>query len=185
MTIATVDAIRKTGVAGSSTNTTLTDTSTRACTDDNPAPGNDFTIPIPSSGSNYSYWVTNRLSVVSNADGHTLDNLRFYVTTHNVPTGVTINVAKASTGSNAGYRQATGTQRQSGNQLNQTNHTGLDASPLDLFTLVAGSPLALAGSTTSTGELGDHVVWQVAVGAAASPATPAPAEGLAFRYDEA
>ena len=98
------------------------------------------------------------------------------------------NVAKASTGADSGYRQATGTEGQTGTQLTQANHTGLDAAPVDAFTKTSGSPLSLNGSISNpnTGAFGDFVVYQVTVDNSASPgvhpsSTP---ETWTWKYDE-
>lgn len=184
MALATVDIVRKTGPDATPTLTAITAGTTRAATADDPAPGANNPIPVPTSGTNYSFWVTTRLRVVANPDAHTLNNLRWFSVTTNAPPGVTIMGADASSGANAGYRQATGTVGVSGTQLTQANHTGLDAAPVSVFTLTSSSPRSLGGSTTGTGEFGDHFVFQVGVSASATPASPAPAETFRWRYDE-
>jgi hypothetical protein len=183
--VATVQIVRKTG-ASPGTATDITSINTRANAYDTHSTG-DITngIQIPSVGTYYSYWVTTRLNCTVSPAG-TINNLRWFTDgTGSFGTGVTCKVAKASTGLDAGYRQATGTVGQTGTQLTQVNHTGLDAAPVDAFTLTAASPLALSGSITnpSTGQFGDHVVYQLEVGTtAASGATSQ--ETFTFRYDE-
>jgi len=67
-----------------------------------------YPIRIPTSGSNYSYWCTIRLNCTATPSG-TINNIRAYTDGANsLGTGVTMKWAKASTGTNAGYRQATG-----------------------------------------------------------------------------
>jgi hypothetical protein len=183
--VASVQILRKTG-ASPGTGTDITGINTRANAYDGHSTG-DITYPIqiPAAGTNYSYWVTTRLNAVSSPAG-TINNIRWFTDgTGSFGTGVTCKVAKASTGADAGYRQATGTQGQTGTQLTQANHTGLDAAPVDAFTKTSGSPLALNGSISnpSTGQFGDHVVYQIEVGTTAS-AGATTQETFTWRYDE-
>lgn len=184
MALATVDIVRLTGTAGAETETSITAGSTTWSTSDSPTPGTSDPVPVPGAGTNYSYWVTTRLKATTNASGNTLNNLRWYTSTNTPPTGVTYKGAKASTGTNSGYRQATGTPGSTGTELTTGNHSGLDATPASVFTYTSGSPLSLTGSTTSTGRFGDHFVFQVAVTSAAAAQT-APSETFNWRYDEA
>jgi hypothetical protein len=183
---ATVIIERHTGTAGSTTQTNITGINTRANAFDTHST-NDTTNPIaiPPSGTNYSYWVSTRLECTVAPSG-VIDNLRWFSDgANNFGTGVTCKVAKASTGANSGYRQATGTPGQTGTQLTQVNHTGLDAAPVDAFGKTSGSPLALTGSTsvTTTGGFGDFVVYQIEVASTASPGATAQ-ETFTFQYDE-
>lgn len=181
---ATVIINRYTG-AGAGSKTAITSSLTRASSSDAASPGTSDPIEIPSAGTNYSYWVSTRLEVTVTPTG-TVDNLRWHpVTPNNFGTGVTANVAKASTGANAGYRQATGTQGTTGDVLNQTNHTGLDSATADIWGKTEGSPLTLTGtmSNPSTGDLGDFVVWQYNIASTAS-AGAITAQTARFRYDE-
>lgn len=182
---ATVTVRRHTGTAGSQTKTDITSGTALASTSDAPSPGSANPIPIPTSGSKYSYWVSTRLSVDVTMAG-TIDNLKWFADGANgFGTGVTCNGAKASTGSNAGYREAGGTPGDTGTQLTTGNHTGLDATPGDVFAYTSGSPLSLVGtmSNPSTGDLGDFMVWQMVVASTASPGLT-PTETFTFRYDE-
>ncbi len=181
---ATVKINRITG-AGAGSGTDITGINTRAnAFDAHTTADTSNPIQIPPSGSNYSYWVTTRLNVTVTPSG-TINNLRWYTDGANgFGTGVTCNAAKASTGSNAGYRQATGSTG-TGTQLTTGNHTGLDATPVDAFTFTSGSPLALTGSLSnpSTGLFGDHVVYQLAVASTASPGVT-PSETFTWKWDE-
>lgn len=162
------------GPTGINTRANLTDThSTASLTDP---------IPIPEVGTNYSFWVSTRLNCTVAPDG-TINNLRWYTDgNNNFGTGVTCLAAKASTGANAGYRQATGTST-SGTELNQTNHTGLDEAPASPFTFTSGSPKSLVGSTSTTGLFGDIMVLQIAVDNTAGPGATGQ-ETFTWRYDE-
>lgn len=182
---ATVTIRRHTGTAGSQTKTDITGGTAVASTSDSPSPGSANPIPIPVSGTKYSYWVSTRLSVDVTPAG-TIDNLKWFADGANgFGTGVACNGADASTGSNAGYREAGGTPGDTGTQLTTGNHSGLDGSPADVFTYTTGSPKALGGtiSNPSTGDVGDFFVWQLAVGSTAGPGL-SPAETFTFRYDE-
>lgn len=141
-------------------------------------------IPIPGAGTNYSYWVSTRLSVDVTPTG-TLNNIRWFSDGTSAGTGLVVYGADASTGSNAGYRQATGTPGSTGTQLNTTNHTGLDAAEVDVSGLTSGSPRSLAGSISnpSTGDVGDFFVYQLAVGTTAS-AGEMTDRTYSWRYDE-
>lgn len=182
---ATVQIVRKTGVApGVAAN--ITSLNTRANADDvNSVASTTNPVRIPAAGTNYSFWVSTRLNVTVTPSG-TIDNLKWFTDgTNNFGTGVTCKGAKASTGADAGYRQAVGVVGTSGTQLTMVNNTGLDAAPVDVFTFTSGSPLALTGSLSNpaTGEFGDFLVYQIEVGTLATPG-PTGAESFTFRYDE-
>lgn len=183
---ATVTILRKCGAAGATT-TDITSINTRAnTTDAHSTNDTSYPIKIPSTpGTNYSYWVTTRLNCTVSPAG-TINNLRWYTDGGNgFGTGVTCKVAKASTGANAGYRQATGTAGETGLQLTEVNHDGLDAAPADAFGKTSAAPLTLVGSISNpdTGEFGDHVVYQVEVDQTAGTGATS-AETFTFKYDE-
>lgn len=183
---ATVQIVRKTG-AGPGTPTDITSINTRANAEDaHSVAGTSNAIRIPSSpGTNYSFWVTTRLNVTVTPAG-TIDNLRWFTDGANgFGTGVTASGAKASTGADAGYRIATGTVGTTGTELTQGNHSGLDEAPADVFGHTSGTPKALTGSITnpSTGEFGDHWVYQIEVDETAGPGAT-PQETFTWRFDE-
>jgi hypothetical protein len=181
---ATVKIFRITGSL-SGVATDITGLNTRANAVDSHSTGDTSSpIQIPSAGSNnYSYWVSTRLAITA-APAGTINNLRWYTDGGNgFGTGVTCWGAKASTGSGAGYRQASGLTG-TGAQLTQTNHTGLDEAPVNVFTYTSGSPKSLNGSmTAATGSIGDHFVYQIWVSGNASPGAT-PSEQFSWRYDE-
>lgn len=186
MTLATVDIVRRTGASGSITDTPITAGSTRAKTADSAVVDANNPIPIPGAGTNYSYWVTTRLSVAANPDGHTINNIKWYVVSGGgLPGGVTVLGQAANVGADAGYRVATGTLGVTGTQLTTGNHTGLTGAPVDVFTFTSAAPKSLAGSTATTGLVGDHFVFQVGLDSTVTPQSPAPANTMTFRYDEA
>lgn len=181
---ATVQIVRKTGAGPTSTDITAINTRANA-EDTHTVAGTTNPIRIPAAGTNYSYWVTTRLNVTVTPAG-TIDNLRFFTDGANgFGTGVTCKGAKASTGAAAGYREASGTPGTTGTQLLQANHSGLDEAPADVFTFTSGSPKALTGtiSNPTTGQFGDHWVYQIEVGTTANPGATNP-ESFSFRYDE-
>lgn len=182
---ATVQIHRKTGAApGSGTN--ITGINTRANAEDaHSVSGTSNPIRVPTSGSNYSYWVTTRLNVTVTPSG-TINNVRWFTDgANNFGTGITCIVQKANAGADAGYRIATGTPGTTGTQLTAVNHSGLTGAPVDAFTYTSGSPLSLTASISNpnTGEFGDHVVYQIVVGTTASPGVSG-TETFTWRWDE-
>lgn len=176
---ATVQVGRKTGVAPG-TFTDITSINTRAAQNDtHTTAGTSNPIPIPTSGTSYSFWVTTRLKATTTPAG-TIDNIRWFSDAVSFGTGVTVKGADASTGADAGYIRAT-----SSIQLSTGAHAGLDGSPVDVTGLTSGSPRALSGSIVnpSTGEFGDHWVYSFEVGTTAG-AGPTPSNVMSFRYDE-
>lgn len=158
--------------------------STRGSTSDAPVPGTSDPIPIPGAGTNFSYWVVTRINAVSTPTG-TINNLKWYTDGTNSWTGVTVEVGTATD-----YTQATGTQGTSGDELTNTNYTTGTLTPTDpsadnAFAYTSGSPLSVTGtiSNPSTGEFGDHVVYQLSVGSTATAGTLA-SETFTWVYDE-
>jgi hypothetical protein len=81
-------------------------------------------IPIPTSGSNHSYWMHSAL-VATAAPDNALDNLKFYTDgTNSFGTGVTAIVGTGST-----YTQAVGTAGSSGALLSSACHAHMTGSP--------------------------------------------------------
>ncbi len=184
--VATVKVYRYTG-ASAATGTDITSINTRANSyDGHSTADTTYPIQIPAAGSNYSYWVSTRLNCTSLPSG-TINNLRWYTDGSNgLGTGVTMKAAKASTGADSGYRQATGTPGTTGTELSTGNHSGLDATPADAFTFTSASPLSLTGSVSSggaTGAFGDYVVYQIIVASTASPGATS-TETLTYKFDE-
>lgn len=172
---ATVHIERWTG-SGAGTGADITSTTTRMKQADNGTV--DTSNPVPAVTTSYSYWVSTRLNVTV-APANNVTNLKWYSDGVSAGTGLTVSGAKASTGANAGYRQAT-----SAIILNNTNHTGLDvASATDVSTYTSGSPLTIVGSQASTGVFGDFFVYQLAATSSASPG-PMTARTYTWQYDE-
>jgi hypothetical protein len=180
---ATVIINRFTGTSAG-TKTAITGINTRANAEDaHSTAGTSNSILVPAAGNNYSFWVTTKLEVTA-ITGGTVNNIKWYTDgSNNFGTGVTALVALASTGANAGYRQATGTTGTTGTVLNGTNHTGLDGAPVDPFTYTSGSPLSITGTTSTAADVGTFVVYQIVVASTASSGATG-SETFTFQYDD-
>lgn len=178
---ATVTIRRWTGASGSPTKTDITGINTRANAEDaHSTAGTSNPIQVPSSGTNYSYWVNTRLSADTSPSG-TIDNLRWYTDgANNFGTGVT---CKGNTAS--AYTQATGTAGTSGDILNTTNNSNLAGATSDVFGFTSGSPKTVTGSISnpSTGDFGHFFVYQIEVATTAGPGATGQ-ETFTWKYDE-
>jgi len=180
---ATIIIERHVGTAtadGGTTKTDITSINTRASqADAHKTTETTDPIPIPGAGTNYSFWVSTRLSCTVTPTG-TVNNVKWYSDAASFGTGVTVVGAKASTGATVGYRIAA-----SAIQLTTGNHTGLDATPVNVTTLTSGSPLAITGSITnpSTGRFGDLFVYSFEVGTSATAGATSQ-NTFTWQYDE-
>jgi len=147
---------------------------------------NASAIPIPSSGSNHSYWGTFAL-VATAAPDNALDNLFWYTDgTNSFGTGVTGIVITASA-----YVIANGTAGSSGVLLSSTCHGGLSgcstdaATASDMFLYTSSCKLTITGSiAATTGSVGDKfVVDQLSVISTAGAGNTVE-ETLTFEFDE-
>lgn len=174
---ATVQIVRLTGAGPTATD--ITSINTRANAEDaHTTAGTSNSILVPAAGTNYSYWVVTRLNVTAITAG-TVDNVKWYTDgVNNFGTGVTCKVNTAT-----GYVQATGTAGTSGTQLTTGNYATLAGAPVDAFTYTSGSPLSVTGTTTTTGQFGDRVVYQIEVGTTAASGATAQ-ETFTWRYDD-
>ncbi len=184
---ATVTIRRWTGTAAAPVKTDVTAIVSRYSTSDNHyTSGTTNPIPVPSTGTNYSYWVSYRLSI-DVTPVTTVNNLKFYTDgASSSPAGVTWLCQSANVGADAGYREATGTIGTTGLVLDATNHTGLTAAPVDPFTFTAASPKTLTGtmSNPTTGDVGDFVVVQMGVASTVASTGAVTAETFSFVFDE-
>lgn len=175
---ATVTIRRWTGAGP--TKTDITSSNTRMSTSDDPNPGTANPVPIPGAGTNYSFWVSTRLSADTTPTG-TINNIQWYSDGGNgFGTGVTCVGNDATT-----YDQATGTVGTTGDELTTGNYTTLTGAPVDVFSFTSGSPKSITGSITnpSTGDFGNFFVYQAAVGTTASAGATAQ-ETFTWQYDE-
>ena len=171
-----------TGTSGSPTLDDVSWLNTRMNTSDTHASSGTATpIPVPTSGTNYGYWVALRADCTV-TPAVSLSNLRWYSDgASGLPTGVTVKVAEATS-----YVQATGTSGTTGLQLTVGNYPTLTAPPVDLFTYTAGSPKSISGSLANptTGPFGSWFVLQMEVASTATGPGELSLETLGFVFDE-
>lgn len=174
---ATVLIRRLTGAGPTATD--ITSINTRANAEDaHTTAGTTNSILVPAAGTNYSYWVTTRLDVTAITSG-TVDNVKWYTDgANNFGTGVACRVGTAT-----GYTQATGTAGTSGTELTVGNFPTFTLGNANAFTYTSASPLSVTGTTATTGQFGDRVVYQIEVGTTAASGATA-SETFTWRYDD-
>jgi hypothetical protein len=174
---ADIDIYRLTGTTP--TFTDITTACTRASTSDSPTPGTANPIPVPTAGSNYSYWVSTQLYSACAPD-NAINNIKWYTDGSNTfGTGTNAIVSTASS-----YVQATGAAGSSGSILDTTNHTGLIGATSDMFLYASGCKLSVAGSiAATTGSFGNRVVFQIRVDTTGSAGNSGE-ETLTWEFDE-
>jgi hypothetical protein len=187
--VATVKIMRAIG-ADPGTGTDLAAGNTRAnAADTHSTAGTTYPITIPSSGTNYSFWVVTRLKVTAGTYS-TIDNVRWYTDGTMFGTGVACKVS-AATGYTRALNTSGGSTPGPGEALTTTNYTLLDAPPADAAGKTSGSPLTVAGSMTAsaTGTFntatptGGVVVYQIEVTSGASAGATG-TETFTWLYDE-
>lgn len=146
-------------------------------------------IPIPGSGTKYSYWKQIYM-YCSTAPSTKVDNVKFYTDGGGFGTGITVKVGtecptKTDT-SSAGYEVATGTPGDTGNEM-VASHADLTGSA-DAFSFTSASPKAVSISEASSqidaiGETTNYLVFQMEVISTASPGDLAD-ETWTYKYDE-
>lgn len=178
---ATIIINRKTGAGP--TKTAITGGNTRASSSDNPYTNETSNpVPIPGSGTNYSFWVNTQLECTV-APNTAVNNLKWFTDgSSGLGTGITLVVATAQT-----YGQATGTPGTTGDELTVANYgdgiDDLNGAPSDAFGYDSDTPLSVTGSISGTGEFGHFAVYQFAVADTAGAGT-VPAETITWQYDE-
>ena len=180
--VATVHIANYTGT-GEGASTQVTSASVTVGTSDHATQAS--AIPIPTSGSNHSYWTHSALVATVAAD-NAINNLKWYMDgTNSLGTGVTAIVTTACR-----YAQATGTAGSSGALLALANHASLTGCPAtgatsDMFLYTSVCPLTLSGSlAATTGSIGDRfVVFQLSVISTATAGNSSQ-EVVTFTYDE-
>jgi len=116
-------------------------------------------VQIPSSGINYSYWVTTSLYIYSWASSNTIQNIRWYSGGANIlaQTGSGLDCYGGGAGTyipaptgtvGSGGAGNVGIVGQTGVVLNTTNHVGLYNSPCEVFT---GGLVTINGIASNTG----------------------------------
>jgi len=142
-------------------------------------------IPIPTSGSNHSYWHHSAL-VATAAPDNAIDNIKWYTDgTNSFGTGVTGIICTACR-----YAGASGAAGSSGSVLNVTNHASLSGCPAtgatsDMFLYTSSCKLTVGGSiAAATGSIGDYfVVTQLSVISTATAGNSGE-ETITFEFDE-
>lgn len=146
-------------------------------------------IPIPSSGTKYSYWKQIYL-YCGTAPSTKVDNIRLWSDGGGFGTGIVVKAGDEfpvkTNALNTGYEVATGTPGDTGTEM-VAAHAGLTGST-DMFSFTDGAGLAVsineAGSIIDAiGETSNYVVLQMEVADTASPGDLAD-ETLTFQYDE-
>lgn len=177
---ATVYVYVHTGSTPTNTNTeALGPPNVRLKTEDDHTIDTNNPIPIPSSGSKYSYWKSITLWANTSPTG-TIDNIKLYTDGGGFGTGITTYVGDQTT---ATYDEASGTPGDTGDEM-VTTHTQI-SSRTDVFSYTSGDPKSVSGSidNPNTGRVSNYVVIQMRVQSTASPGDLTN-ETFTFRYDE-
>ena len=163
----------------SCTLTDITSACTRVSTSDSPIPGAANPIPIPSSGSNYSFFVSTILYAACAPDNE-ISNIKHYSDGGNgFGTGVSAFVTTASE-----YEVATGTAGSSGIILSNACHAGMNTAPSPMFDFSSGCKMPVVGTLgATTGSFADHVVFQISVDTTGSPGNSGE-ETMTWEFDE-
>lgn len=158
-------------------------------TADNATIDNINPIPIPTSGTNRSFWKSVYMEVTGGSFTQ-IDNVKFYTDGSGFGTGITTNVGDElptkNSGSNAGYEVATGVVGTSGDEL-VADHSVITAKT-SAFTFTSGSPKTVSisesgGLIDATGESTNYLVFQMDVGTSATAGNLAD-ETFTYQYDE-
>lgn len=153
------------------TATDITSTEIRFRRDDTDAVNAGAAVPIPTSGTNYSWRKHTKLRI-STDPANQIANLRFFSSGNSLGTGITHQVLQTGT-----YTLASSTDE-------TTSIAGTDSS-----TYTSGSPLVVnSGVVMSNGAAPtygtqDYLAQQIGVGTTASAGT-SPARTYTYRYDE-
>lgn len=172
---------------------TFTDlTSARYCTVDSAAPGTGYSIPIPTTGFNYSFWKHHVL--VMSGTFTRIDNIRWYTdgsigwnsgTSGNLFIGYRASGDIGAPISNA-YYQASGTVGTTGWHLISGHgyYQQVDSGVSLAHSSVVGNPLIIDSTAyENQGAISKAVVTQVSVDTDATQGTQS-SETVSFRYDE-
>jgi len=150
-------------------------------------------IPIPTSGSNYSFWKHVYLKCTGGTFTQ-INNVKFYTGGSGFGTGITTHVGNSTptknSSSSSGYKVATGTVGTTGLEMVE-NHGGVSSGKTDAFTFVNTNqstmksvPISETGSKiVSSGQTTNYLVFQMQVGTTAT-AGDKPNLTWTFQYDE-
>jgi hypothetical protein len=146
-------------------------------------------IPIPTSGTNRSYWKSVYL-LCTGSPSSQVNNVKFYTDGTGFGTGIVtyvgIQTPTHNSGATTGYDVAIGTPASTGEEV-VLGHADITTKQ-DAFYYVSGTPLTVSISESGSiinniNETTDYVVLQMDVGSAASPGDLAD-ETFTFSYDE-
>lgn len=167
--------------------------SIRFKTNDNATIDSVDPIPIPASGTKYSYWKSLFLKCTV-APSTSVNNFKIYTDGVGFGAGITVNIGNDfpthTSASTAGYEVATGTAGDTGDEL-VANHAGI-TSKSDLFTFTSASPKVLAdvdfisetgNLINAVNETTNYLLMQADITSAAGPGTKT-AETITIVYDE-
>jgi len=171
----------------------LTPVNIRFKTNDNATIDAIDPIPIPATGSNFSYFKQIYIEVTAGTFTQ-INNVQFYTDGSNFGTGITTSIADQlpahTSVSDAGYEVATGTPGTTGDEM-ITVHAGI-TTETDAFSFTSACTFA-PGDSTAIGEAGNIInaigestnywVVQMEVASTASPGDLAD-ETWTFQYDE-
>ena len=161
----------------------------RMKTNDNATIDSVDVIPIPSSGTNYSYWKQIYMKCAT-APSTKVDNVKFYTDGGGFGTGFTLKVGTETPIKNhsasGGYEVATGTPGTTGDEM-VAAHADLTGSA-DAFSFTSASPKTLSISEASSqidavNETTDYLILQLEVITTAAPGNLAD-ETMTIKYDE-
>jgi len=128
-------------------------------------------IPIPSSGTNRSYWKQVYLKVVGGIFSR-IDNVKFYAGGTNYGSGITVNVGDETPTKSSGYVLANGTRGTTGDEL-VTSHGGISGKTEVFGNYTSGSPKSVSISESgslmdSVNETTNYLVFQMDVDSTAT-----------------
>ena len=121
-------------------------------------------IPIPSSGTNRSYWKHVYLKVVGGVFSR-INSIKFHTDGTNYGSGITINVGNETPIKNSGYIVANGTRGITGDEL-VASHGGISGKTEVFGNYTSGSPKSISVSETgsiidSVNETSDYLIFQM------------------------
>ena len=121
-------------------------------------------IPIPSSGTNRSYWKHVYLKVVGGIFSR-INNIKFYTNGTNYGSGITINVGNETPAKDSGYVIANGIRGTTGNEM-VASHGGISGKTEVFGNYNSGSPKSISISESgslmdSVNETSDYLVFQM------------------------
>lgn len=164
--------------------------SLRLKTADNVTVDSTNPVPIPTSGTNYSF-CSSLYAQVQVAPNTQINNCKVFTDGNAYGTGITTSIGDQyptrNHSSTSGYIVATGTTGTTGTEMTSF-YTGI-TTKTNIFTYTSGSPVSgptiseTSGIMTAIGHTTNYFVVQVAVGTSASPGTKTQSTWT-FQYDE-